>query len=66
MLVDMTTRSEMIAVRVDPELRARIRRHQEAIQAGAPGLRITEADAIRDLIFKGLEKSAGLTKRRRG
>ncbi len=56
----MTKRTETLAFRCEPELRGRIRGHVERLRATAPSLRVTEADAIRDLVLHGLQAVEGL------
>jgi hypothetical protein len=50
------TQTEVLAFRCDEAFRGRIRRHAERLQAQAPGgLKVAEADAVRDLVLRGLQ-----------
>jgi hypothetical protein len=51
----VTKRTETLAFRCEPELREKIRAHAERLRATAPNLRVAEADAVRDLVVRGLE-----------
>ena len=50
----MTKRDQVLAFRADKALRDRIRAHVARLLNQAPGLRVAEADAVRDLILLGL------------
>lgn len=60
----MTKRDQVLAFRCDKELRDRIQAHAARLQEQAPGLRVAEADAMRDLILLGLKASDTPKKRR--
>ena len=51
----MTKRDQVLAFRCDQELRERIRAHAARLLVQAPGLKVAEADAMRDLILRGLQ-----------
>jgi len=48
-------RTEVLAFRCDEAFRERIRRHVARLQERVPGgLKVAEADAVRDLVLRGL------------
>jgi len=56
----------VIAFRCDEAFRARIRRHAERLQTHAPaGLKVAEADAVRDLVLRGLAGAEPPAKKRK-
>lgn len=60
----MTKRDQVLAFRADRALRERIQAHAARLQEQAPGLRVAEADAVRDLVLRGLSSVEAPKKRR--
>ena len=51
-----------MSFRVDEELRERIRRHKARLENMVLAFRVSEADAARDLLLRGLVDAEGATK----
>ena len=48
-------RTERLFLRMEPELLARIEGHTKRMEATFPGVGYTKSDAVRSLIYRGLE-----------
>jgi hypothetical protein len=56
---------QVVAFRADKALRDRIQAYAARLQEQAPGFRVAEADAVRDLVLRGLQAVETPSKKRR-
>ncbi len=61
----MGNKHRTLVLRADKELHDGVLRHVERLKAMAPVLRVSEADAVRDLVTRGLAQVEGSRRKKR-